>query len=41
VFLMVAKIGDQPKERQAAQARKKVLYEEIVAKGEVIYEHGR
>jgi hypothetical protein len=26
---MVAKKSDQPKERQAAQARKKVLYEEL------------
>jgi hypothetical protein len=62
-FLVLANKGDQPKERQAAQARKKLLDEElaryvrllkehgppekvilfggeIVAKGEVIYEHG-
>jgi hypothetical protein len=61
---MVAKKGDHPRDRQAAQARKKLLDEElaryvtllkehgppekvilfgeeIVAKGVLIYEHGR
>jgi len=37
---MVAKKGDQPKERQAAQARKKVLDEELARYIRLLKEHG-
>jgi hypothetical protein len=37
---MVAKKGDQPKERQAAQARKKLLDEELARYVRLLKEHG-
>jgi hypothetical protein len=36
----VAKEGDQPKERQAAQARKKVIDEELARYIRLLKEHG-